>query len=40
VLSGLLRRIITGARGQSIEEPAGLEKVLTAVSGDGGEARA
>ena len=40
VLSGLLRRIITGARGQSIEEPAGLEKVLTAVAGDGGEARA
>ena len=38
VLSGLLRRIITGARGQSIEEPAGLEKVLTAVAGD--EARA
>lgn len=40
VLSGLLRRIITGARGQSVEEPAGLEKVLTAVAGDGGEARA
>ena len=40
VLSGLLRRIITGARGQSIEEPAGLEKVLTTVAGDGGEARA
>ena len=40
VLSGLLRRIITGARGQSVEEPAGLEKVLTAVAGDGSEARA
>ena len=40
VLSGLLRRIITGARGQSIGEPAGLEKVLTTVAGDGGEARA
>jgi [acyl-carrier-protein] S-malonyltransferase len=31
VLSGLLRRIVDGARGQSIEDPAGLEKALTAV---------
>ena len=33
VLSGLLRRIVTGARGQSIEDPAGLEKALSAAGG-------
>jgi len=33
VLSGLLRRILTGARGQSVEDPAGLEKALTAAAG-------
>jgi [acyl-carrier-protein] S-malonyltransferase len=38
VLSGLLRRIINGARGHSIEDPAGLEKALAAVAG-GGESR-
>jgi [acyl-carrier-protein] S-malonyltransferase len=32
VLSGLLRRIVNGARGQSIEDPAGLEKALTAIA--------
>jgi len=31
VLSGLLRRIVNGARGQSIEDPAGLEKALAAA---------
>jgi [acyl-carrier-protein] S-malonyltransferase len=35
VLSGLLRRIVTGARGHAIEDPAGLDKALTAVAGDG-----
>jgi len=30
VLSGLLRRILEGARGQSVEDVAGLEKVLAA----------
>ena len=30
VLSGLLRRIVNGARGQSIEDPVGLEKALSA----------
>ena len=39
VLSGLLRRIVNGARGQSVEDPAGLEKVLTAVAGDSAESR-
>ena len=39
VLSGLLRRIVDGARGQSIEDPAGLEKVLTTVTGGGAETR-
>jgi [acyl-carrier-protein] S-malonyltransferase len=38
VLSGLLRRIVNGARGHSIEDPAGLEKALAAVAG-GGESR-
>jgi len=33
VLSGLLRRIVSGARGHSIEDPAGLEKALAAVVG-------
>jgi len=33
VLSGLLRRIVDGARGHSIEDPAGLERVLGAVGG-------
>jgi len=33
VLSGLLRRIVNGARGQSIEDPAGLEKALSAGGG-------
>jgi len=33
VLSGLLRRIADGARGHSIEDPAGLERVLGAVGG-------
>src|SRR4030095_37918 len=37
VLSGLLRRIVNGARGQSIEDPAGLEKALTAVAAGGAE---
>ena len=36
VLSGLLRRIVNGARGQSIEDPAGLEKALTAVAAAAG----
>jgi len=31
VLSGLLRRIVNGARGQSIEDPASLEKALAAA---------
>jgi [acyl-carrier-protein] S-malonyltransferase len=39
VLSGLLRRIVNGARGQSVEDPAGLEKVLTAVASDSAESR-
>ena len=38
VLSGLLRRIVNGARGQSIEDPAGLEKALGAIAG-GSESR-
>jgi [acyl-carrier-protein] S-malonyltransferase len=33
VLTGLLRRIVNGARGQSIEDPAGLDKALAAVGG-------
>jgi len=33
VLSGLLRRIVNGARGQSIEDPAGLEKALSPAGG-------
>ena len=33
VLSGLLKRMLDGARGYSIEDPAGLEKVLGAVAG-------
>ena len=40
VLSGLLRRIVNGARGQSVEDPAGLEKALTAVAGGSAESRA
>jgi [acyl-carrier-protein] S-malonyltransferase len=39
VLSGLLRRILTGARGHSIEDPAGLEKALAAVAGGAAGAR-
>jgi len=39
VRSGLLRRIVNGARGQSIEDPAGLEKALTAVAGGAAESR-
>ena len=39
MLSGLLRRIVNGARGQSIEDPAGLEKALTAVAGGAAESR-
>jgi len=35
VLTGLLRRIIAGARGLSIEDPEGLERVLAAVGGAG-----
>ena len=31
VLSGLLRRILDGARGHSVEDTAGLEKVLAAI---------
>ena len=37
VLTGLLRRIITDARGHSVEDPAGLDKTLAAV-GDAGTA--
>src|SRR5207244_1570167 len=37
VLTGLLRRIVNGARGQSIEDPVGLEKALTAVAGGSAE---
>jgi [acyl-carrier-protein] S-malonyltransferase len=40
VLSGLLRRIVNGARGHSIEDPPGLEKALTAVAGGAAESRA
>src|SRR5438093_1502077 len=39
VLSGLLRRIVDGARGQSIEDPTGLERVLAAVGGAAGTRR-
>src|SRR5207253_10374854 len=39
VLSGLLRRIVNGARGQSVEDPAGLENALTAVAGAAAESR-
>jgi [acyl-carrier-protein] S-malonyltransferase len=35
VLTGLLRRIITDARGHSVEDPAGLDKTLAAVGGAG-----
>jgi len=35
VLTGLLRRIVNGARGQSIEDPTSLDKVLSAVGGPG-----
>src|SRR2546423_1111508 len=31
VLTGLLKRIVGGARGLSVEDPAGLEKVLAAL---------
>src|SRR5262245_54973265 len=40
VLSGLLRRIVNGARGHSVEDPPGLEKALTAVAGGAAESRA
>ena len=33
VLTGLLRRIVNGARGLSVEDPAGLDKALVAVGG-------
>ena len=33
VLTGLLRRIITDARGHSVEDPEGLERTLAAVGG-------
>jgi len=33
VLTGLLRRIVNGARGQSIEDPTSLDKALSAVGG-------
>jgi [acyl-carrier-protein] S-malonyltransferase len=32
VLTGLVRRIVTDARGHSIEDPEGLERTLAAVS--------
>ena len=35
VLTGLLRRIITDARGYSVEDPAGLDKTLAAVGAAG-----
>src|SRR5439155_919271 len=35
VLTGLLRRIITGAEGMSIEDPEGLERALAVVGGAG-----
>jgi [acyl-carrier-protein] S-malonyltransferase len=35
VLTGLLRRILDGARGQSIEDMAGLDRVLAAVGAGG-----
>ena len=35
VLTGLLRRIVNGARGQSIEDPTSLDKALSAVGGPG-----
>jgi [acyl-carrier-protein] S-malonyltransferase len=38
VLTGLLRRIITDARGHSVEDPAGLDKTLAAVGGAGAAA--
>jgi len=31
VLTGLLRRIVDGARGLSVEDPEGLEKTLAAL---------
>jgi [acyl-carrier-protein] S-malonyltransferase len=38
VLTGLLRRIITDARGHSVEDPAGLDKTLAAVGSAGAAA--
>jgi [acyl-carrier-protein] S-malonyltransferase len=38
VLTGLLRRIITDARGHSVEDPEGLDKALTAVGSAGAAA--
>jgi [acyl-carrier-protein] S-malonyltransferase len=35
VLTGLLRRIVDGARGHSVEDPEGLEKTLAAVGARG-----
>jgi [acyl-carrier-protein] S-malonyltransferase len=35
VLTGLLRRILDGARGQSIEDAAGLDKALAALGVSG-----
>jgi len=33
ILTGLLRRIVDGVRGLSVEDPAGLEKALAAIEG-------
>jgi [acyl-carrier-protein] S-malonyltransferase len=38
VLTGLLRRIVADARGHSVEDPAGLDKTLSAVGGAGAAA--
>jgi [acyl-carrier-protein] S-malonyltransferase len=35
VLTGLLRRIVDGARGFAVEDPTGLEKALAAIEGRG-----
>ena len=36
VLTGLLKRILDGARGHAIEDPAGLDKALTEIGGGRG----
>jgi hypothetical protein len=33
VLTGLLKRTLDGVRGHSVEDPASLEKAVTAVGG-------